>query len=343
MKISLLVPCFNEEKAVEACIISCLRQTRKFDEIIFIDDSSTDKTPQILSRYADRIIIKKTAQNSGNKSRAQEFGMNFVTGDIFVTTDADTILNVNFTKEVEKSFEREVDLSAMAGYVSSLPYNWITLCRAFDYVIGQNIHKLAQSYLNFMFVMPGVASAFKTEVFRKYITFDHDTITEDLDFTYKLHNENLKINYNRNAISYTQDPPTLHSYINQMRRWYGGGWQNLLKHYKTNAHPVRTLELSLMYIEGVVFSFLLFATLIINPYLWLIFILFYLSVVFILALWTAWKEKRPDLVLAPFPYIIIVFINTAIFIEQFVKEVILKRKNLIWFRPERVANNINQV
>lgn len=336
MKVSLLVPCYNEEKLIEKCVLSCLNQTRKFDNLVFIDDSSTDRTPEILARYADKIIIKRTPKNSGNKSYAQEYGWKFITGDIVATTDADTILDPNFAEEIVKDF-LDSNVAAVAGYVRSAPYNWLTLCRAFDYALGQNLHKLAQSYMNYIFVMPGAASAFRADVFRKHIKFDHDTITEDLDFTYQLHRKGFKISYNRNAFSFTQDPTTLKAYINQMRRWYGGGWQNLIKHHKIALHPVKALELSLIYIEGLIFSVLLFLIPMLNPWLGIKFIGSYLSVAFFFGVWTAWIEKRPALVFAPFPYILLVFINAVVFIEQFVKEVVLKRKNLIWFKPERVS------
>ena len=170
MRLSLLVPCYNEEKSLEASIQSCLKQTRKFDEIVFIDDSSKDRTPEILAKYSDQITARRTPKNTGNKSSAQQFGLGFITGDVMVTTDADTLLDSHFAEEIEKSFQ-DPEIVAVAGYVRSLPYNWITLCRAYDYTIGQNIHKVAQNYMRYIFVMPGAASAFKVDAFRKYITF----------------------------------------------------------------------------------------------------------------------------------------------------------------------------
>lgn len=339
MKISLLVPCYNEEKAIEASIVSCLNQTRPFDEIIFVDDSSTDSTPEILARYSDRIIVRKTPRNTGNKSSAQEYGLQFVSGNIMVTTDADTLLDKDFAKEVTRSFQQP-GIFAMAGYVKSLPYNWLTLARAFDYVIGQDFHKIAQDYLNYIFVMPGAASAFRVRTFRRYITFDHDTITEDLDFTYKLHRHNLKIVYNRRAISYTQDPATIKGYANQMRRWYDGGWQNLRKHYRAIGHPTRALELSLIYAEGLIFSTLFFLIPLINWWLGLKLILLTLAMTCAYGIWAAWRSKRPALLLAPFPYMILLAINSALFLETFFKEIILRKKNLKWFKPERVKIDI---
>lgn len=336
MKISLLVPCFNEEKSLEACLNSYLNQTRQFDEIIFVDDSSTDRTPEILARYADKIIVRRTPKNSGNKSHAQEFGMQFISGDIFVTTDADTILERNFAKEIEKDFTRP-EVMAVAGYVRSLKYNWLTACRALDYSIGQNLYKLAQDNINFLFVIPGAAGAFRTEIFKKYIGFDHDTLTEDLDFTYKLHKNDLKLIYNRQAIAYTQDPVDLRSYINQMRRWYSGGWQNLIKHLDIVKRPAQAFELSFMYIEGLIFSALIFLIPLLSVYAAVIFLAFYFVIAPFFAYYCAAKEDRPDFLLY-FPlYPFVTFINAYVFLEQFFKEVILRKKNLVWLKPKRIT------
>jgi len=341
MKISLLVPCYNEEKLVEDCIKSCLNQTRPFDQLVFVDDSSTDNTPKVLGKYNRSITVVKTPHNTGNKSSAQEFGLRYIDGDVFVTTDADTILDKNFVAEIEKSFVNK-NVSAVAGYVRSLPYNWLTLCRAFDYVMGQNIHKLAEHYMRCIFVMPGACSAFRTKVFKEYISFDHDTITEDLDFTYKLHSKKMRIVFNSKAISYTQDPANLKNYINQMRRWFGGGWQNLTKHFASIPHdPMRSFEISLIYAEGVIFSILLFIVPLINWWFGVIFLIGYFAITFLFAIWAAWKEKRPALALVPFPYLIVFYVNAYVYLEQFVKEVLLKRKNMVWFKPDRVKINSN--
>ena len=194
MKVSIMIPCYNEEATLGRCIDSCLRQTRSADQILFVNDSSTDRTAEILASYGDKISFVTTPKNTGNKSHAQEYGLQFVTGEIMLTTDGDTILDPKFVAEIERSFN-DPKVAAVAGHVKSLPYNWLTLCRAFDYVIGQSIHKLAQSYLGYIFVMPGAASAFRMDLFREHITFDHDTITEDLDFTYKMHRKHFKIIY----------------------------------------------------------------------------------------------------------------------------------------------------
>lgn len=335
MKISILIPCYNEELTVEKCIVSCLNQTRPADEIIAIDDSSSDKTPEILKKFKDKIKIVKTPQNTGNKSHAQEYGLQFITGDICICTDADTLLHKDFVKNIEKEMSDE-SVSAVAGYVKSQKHNWVTASRALDYAISQNIDKVAQAYIGFIFVIPGAAGAFRTKIFKEKISFTHDTITEDLDFTYKLNKMGLKIKYSRKAICYTQDPPTLNAYINQMRRWFGGGWQNIKKHIMVPNSPGMAMELSLIYIEGLVYSFTILILPIINLYLSVYIFLVYFSVLMCVAIFGAYKEKRPDLLLALPGYIFLRFVNAYIFIEQFIKEIILRKKNLAWFKPDRI-------
>jgi len=335
MKVSLLICCYNEEKVIANCIVSCLNQTRPADEIIVVDDASTDLTYKILKKYQKKIKLLRLFKNGGNKSYAQQYGLQFISGDIFITIDADSMLDQHFIERIVDDFVDE-KVVAVGGYIKSSRYNWLTACRALDYTIGQNIHKLAQSYLNFLFVIPGTAGAFKTEIFKKYINFEHDTVAEDLDFTYKLHKKGLKIKYDRQAIVYTQDPTDLKSYINQMRRWYGGGWQNLLKHLSIIQRPAQALQLSLIYVEGLIFSLVLYLLPIINLKIAVYLLLFYLATIIIFTLYALIKERRLDLIFIPPLYLFIMYINAAVFLEQFFQTVILRSNKLTWYQPKRI-------
>ncbi len=338
MRISILIPCHNEDKSIAKCIDSCLMQSRPADEIIVVDDGSTDSTAEILKSYGNKIIVKSIPVATGNKSHAQEYGLRFVTGDVFIATDGDSILDSDFVKYIEEDFTIYPNITAVAGYVRSLKHNWLTACRAFEYAVGQNLHKLAQHYIGFLFVIPGAAGAFRTNTFFKYITFEHDTLTEDLDFTYRLHKLNLKIEYDRRAVVFTQDPASLHSYTNQMRRWFGGGWQCLIKHRgQILEHPRVALELSLMYLEGIAFSVLLFLLPFLSLRFFAAFLVSYFAIAVAFAIFASYKEKRWDLLLVPVPYLLLVYINSYTFLEQMVNELFLRRRNLAWFKPQRVS------
>ncbi len=334
MRISIVIPCHNEEKSIAKCIDSCLAQTRKADQILVINDGSTDNSRKILETYKKDIEVLTIPVATGNKSRAQEKGLSYVTGDIFIATDGDTLLDKNFVKRIEEDF-KDPKVIAVGGYVKSLRYNWLTACRALDYTVGQNIDKLAQDYVNYMLVIPGAAGAFRTNIFKK-LGFDHDTLTEDLDFTYKLHKLGHKIKYDREAICYTQDPADFSSYVNQMRRWFGGGWQCFMKHASVPSRPGMALELSLIYGEGLVFSLLIFLLPFINIFFALTLLFSNLVIVLALAIFAGAKEKRWDFLLILPQYLFLKYVNAWIYLEQFTKEVVLKRKNMAWFHPDRV-------
>jgi cellulose synthase/poly-beta-1,6-N-acetylglucosamine synthase-like glycosyltransferase len=326
---------------IAACVESCLQQTRLADQILIINDGSRDRTGSIVAKFGDRITFVTIPEATGNKSRAQQLGLQFVTGEIFIATDADTILHPRFVEYIENAFQEHSEAAAVAGYVESTRHNYLTALREIDYVIGQDLYKQAQSFVNYVMVIPGCAGGFKTKIFRdNTITFDHDTLTEDLDFTYKLHQQNKLVYFEPRAIVYTQDPHTLNSYINQMRRWYGGGWQNLKKHWRVVFHsPGAALQLSLGYIEGMVFALLFFVFPLINIILFTQLLVFYFCISIISGMYASVRRNRADLLLYSPLIPFMRALNTYVFLEQFILEIILSRPNMTWFSPERRGHN----
>ena len=63
MKIALYIPCFNAEKTIGACLRAVFHQTMPADDILVVDDGSTDMTVKIAKTYPVRII--KHAKNLG--------------------------------------------------------------------------------------------------------------------------------------------------------------------------------------------------------------------------------------------------------------------------------------
>lgn len=335
MKVTILIPCHNEEKSIRECVLSCLNQTVKPDQVLVVNDGSTDKSGEILASFGSKIDVVTIPIATGNKSHAQERGLPFIQGDIFIATDGDTILDEKLVEVVLRTYEEQPDIVAVCGYVMSLENNWLTACREIEYVIGQNLYKVAQAYLDAIFVIPGCAGAFKTKEFRDVVKFDHDTLTEDLDFTYKFHELGMRIAYSPEMIAYTQDPNSLHSYINQMRRWYAGGWQNLRKHISIMRRPNNVFQLALNYIEGFIFSVTFFVAPLINiKFVVYFFPPFVLSVIVMGAV-AAITRKRWDLFFYSPTYMVLVYVNAYLFLEQFVTEILLRRSNLVWFQPVR--------
>ena len=56
MKISIYIPCFNSENTLDKCINALKKQSLKVDEILIINDGSTDSTIMIAKKHKVRII-----------------------------------------------------------------------------------------------------------------------------------------------------------------------------------------------------------------------------------------------------------------------------------------------
>ena len=95
-KVSIILPARNEEKFIGKCLESFVRQDYTNYEIMAIDDSSTDKTWEIIESYAKKskkvVPIKAASKPDGwmGKNWACMAGFKRATGDLLLFTDADT-------------------------------------------------------------------------------------------------------------------------------------------------------------------------------------------------------------------------------------------------------------
>jgi glycosyltransferase involved in cell wall biosynthesis len=87
MKISAVIPAYNAAAYIERAIRSVLAQSRAADEIIIIDDGSTDNTVQVVQRFADK--VKLIQQPNAGVSAARNAGIRAACGDWIAFLDAD--------------------------------------------------------------------------------------------------------------------------------------------------------------------------------------------------------------------------------------------------------------
>ncbi len=111
MNISVVIPAYNEEKRIEACLRSVFHQTQLPFEVIVVDNNSTDNTAEIARSLGARVIIEKKQ----GITFARNAGFNASRGEIIARTDADTIVPHDWVEKISKHFEKDASLDAVSG------------------------------------------------------------------------------------------------------------------------------------------------------------------------------------------------------------------------------------
>lgn len=106
MKVSIIIPSYNSQDYLERCLDSVINQVYKNIEIIVVDDASTDKTKEIIKKYAekDRRIIPFYQTTNKGVSAARNVGLKAATGEYILFVDSDDSL----TKDAVR---RMIDIS----------------------------------------------------------------------------------------------------------------------------------------------------------------------------------------------------------------------------------------
>lgn len=88
--VSIIIPAFNVEQYIESCIVSMQKQTYSNIEMIFVDDKSTDRTSEIIDKYAaEDSRIKVIHADKLGVSGARNAGLKAATGDWIMFCDSD--------------------------------------------------------------------------------------------------------------------------------------------------------------------------------------------------------------------------------------------------------------
>ena len=123
MKLSVIVPAYNAEKTIRQSLDSILHQTRAVDELIVINDGSTDGTEKILQEYREAYpacFRFRTVENGG-QGRARNIGFDLSTGGWIGYVDSDDWIDPEMYERLIDAAEREHADLALCEVLAHFP------------------------------------------------------------------------------------------------------------------------------------------------------------------------------------------------------------------------------
>ncbi len=213
MKIALYIPCFNSEKDIQACLDAALHQTQPADEILVIDDGSTDMTVVIAGKYPVKII-----------KHAKNMGLAAARNTAIKNTDAEFIASLDSDCKPDKDWLRylvkRIDLSNVAGAggriveagASSVFDIWRSVHMQQHWGASKKINPPFLFGSNTLFRRPALISAgFYNESYRNNF--------EDVDISRRLRKIGYNLIYEPQAVVAHLREDDLFSLLNNFWRW----------------------------------------------------------------------------------------------------------------------------
>ncbi|OYT27700.1 MAG: glycosyl transferase [Candidatus Altiarchaeales archaeon ex4484_96] len=115
MKVSVIIPAYNEEKDIGKCLKSIKENKYKNFDVIVVDAGSTDKTIEIAKEYTDRVLSVHTSA----PGPARNIGVKESDAEVVAFTDADTVVAANWVAEMAAKFT-DPDVVGVGGVLRPL-------------------------------------------------------------------------------------------------------------------------------------------------------------------------------------------------------------------------------
>ncbi len=191
MKVSIIIPCFNEKNTVEA-LLDNVNQDSLFDkEIIVIDDFSTDGTREILKKINDKYTKLILNESNSGKGYCIQKGIKEANGDIILIQDADLEYSpTDYKKLIDPITNGDADVVFGSRFVGSqqtrVLYFWHTVGNKFLTILSNMFTNLNLTDMECCY------KVFKKDVIHK-IRLKENRFGFEPEVTAKLSKMNIKI------------------------------------------------------------------------------------------------------------------------------------------------------
>lgn len=195
MKVSVVIPAFNEEKYIERALESVTNQITAPDEIIVVNNNSTDKTVKIAEKFGVTIISEKEQGMIPTRNR----GFNTAKHDIIARIDADVQVPQNWIKIIKENFDKKIDALTGPVILSDSKSKLIAKSIFPAHLYVESLKLLSKGKIYLM----GPNMSLTNEIWQKVknkVNLDDKKVHEDIDLSLKIFDVGGRIKYDKNFI-----------------------------------------------------------------------------------------------------------------------------------------------
>lgn len=239
--VTVQLPMFNELYVAERIIETCAAFDYPKDKLqIQVLDDSTDETVDVIAKKVAEIAATginiqhvHRVDRTGYKAGALDAAMDQVQGDFIAIFDADFVPDKDFLQKTMPYFEDEKVgvVQTRWGHINK-DYSLLTELQAFGlnghFAIEQGGRNSAGHFINFN----GTGGVWRKKCIEDAGGWEHDTLTEDLDLSYRAQMKGWKFQYLEDVIAPAELPITMSALKSQQHRWMKGGAECFIKMWK---------------------------------------------------------------------------------------------------------------
>ncbi|MEI9999977.1 MAG: glycosyltransferase [Verrucomicrobiota bacterium] len=261
--VTVLVCARNERLVLPECLRALAAQTESADEIIVLDDGSTDRMIEWLTtEYAmdftpvedgrlgrsrrTRALSVLCKPNTG-KADSLNRGWRRATGEIVVTLDADTFVEPRALEAIRDGFLEDPELGIAGGVLVPVCQRtawagFFQFFQTFEYARGF-LWRLVWTRYDMLVLISGAFAAYRRSVLESSGGFDTTSWVEDYELTHRVYRDSfdagrpVRVKTLAEARGTTDAPAAVRTFLHQRRRWFAGFIATHFKYHEMVGNP----------------------------------------------------------------------------------------------------------
>lgn len=236
--VTIQLPVYNERFVIERLIDSVVAIDYPLDrfEIQVLDDSNDDTETLCRARVEKyralgyQIEHVRRPERKGYKAGALQYGLEFAKGQLIAIFDADFLPRPDFLRRTVPHFENpRVGVVQTRWEHLNQDYSLITRVQAFQLNVHFTVEQGGRQEGEYMLQFNGTAGVWRRDAIDDAGGWQADTLTEDLDLSYRAQLKGWKIRFLESVGSPAELPAEMNSLKSQQFRWMKGGAETARK------------------------------------------------------------------------------------------------------------------